>query len=169
MKDHFGDDAMGRKKSWTFLPWHFEFLSRYTPYPEEEFGIKSIERPLIQNRMILPDQTDPLDVLLANRCSDTHDVIASILWESDSDGWAVQKLTEFAESYEFQEIVRTGNVASEEDKVLTNLPKGKSGRWEKRRGRKPGPKRTEEEIAQIRAERSVKKARILAEGGKWPP
>ena len=169
MKDHFGDDAMGRKKSWNFLPWHFEFLSRYSPYPEEEYAERSIERPLIQNRMDLPEDTDPLDILLANRCSDTHEVIASILWESDSDEGAFHKLTEFAESHEFQEIVRTGNISSGEDKVLTNLPKGKAGRWEKRRGRKPGPKRTDEEIAQIRAERAAKKARILAEGGKWPP
>ena len=151
------------------MPWHFEFLSRYSPYPEEEYAERSIERPLIQNRMDLPEDTDPLDILLANRCSDTHEVIASILWESDSDEGAFHKLTEFAESHEFQEIVRTGNISSGEDKVLTNLPKGKAGRWEKRRSRKPGPKRTDEEIAQIRAERAAKKARILAEGGKWPP
>lgn len=169
MKDHFGDDAMGRKKSWNFLPWHFEFLSRYTPYSKEEFGTKSIEIPLIQNRMNLPDQTDPLELLLANRCSDAHDVIASILWESDSDEYAFSKLNEFAESHEFKEILRTGNNASGEDEVLTNLPKGKAGRWEKRRGRKPGPKRTDEEIAQIRAKRATKKKRILAEGGVWPP
>jgi tRNA-dihydrouridine synthase 3 len=169
MKDHFGDDAMGRKKSWIFLPWHFEFLSRYTPYPEEVFGTQSIERPLIQNRMVLPDHVDPLDVLLANRCSDTHDVIASILWESDSDENAVHKLNEFAESHEFNEIIRTGNTASKEDTELTNLPKGKAGKWEKRRGRKPGPKRTDEEVAQIRAERAAKKERVLAEGGVWPP
>ena len=29
--------------------------------------------------------------------------------------------------------------------------------------------RSDEEIAQIRAERAAKKARILAEGGVWPP
>mmetsp|Transcript_82244 Transcript_82244/g.166650 ORF Transcript_82244/g.166650 Transcript_82244/m.166650 type:complete len:397 (-) Transcript_82244:1468-2658(-) len=169
MKDHFGDDAMGRKKSWNFLPWHFEFLSRYTPYPEEEYGAKSIERPLIQNRMVLPDHTDPLEVLLANRCDHTHDVIASILWESDSNEHAVNKLNEFAESEEFKTILTTGSPDAREDQVLTNLPKGKAGRWEKRRGRKPGPKRTDEEIAQIRAERAAKKERILAEGGVWPP
>jgi len=169
MKDHFGDDAMGRKKSWNFLPWHFEFLSRYTPYPEEEFATQSIERPLIQNRMVLPDQMDPLEVLLANRCSDAHDVIASILWESDSDEFAVKKLNEYSESHDFKEILRTGSANSGEDEVLTNLPTGKAGRWEKRRGRKPGPKRTDEEIAQIRAGRAAKKERVLAEGGVWPP
>eukprot|EP00535_Pseudo-nitzschia_heimii_P007311 CAMPEP_0197180166 /NCGR_PEP_ID=MMETSP1423-20130617/4868_1 /TAXON_ID=476441 /ORGANISM="Pseudo-nitzschia heimii, Strain UNC1101" /LENGTH=424 /DNA_ID=CAMNT_0042630197 /DNA_START=371 /DNA_END=1645 /DNA_ORIENTATION=+ len=168
MKDHFGDDAMGRKKSWNFLPWHFEFLSRYTPFPEEEFGIKSIHRPLIQSRMESPGHTDPLNILLADRCSDTHNVIASILWESDSDELAVNKLNDFAESHEFKKILRKGSVLSEGDKVLANLSTGGT-KLSKRRGRKPGPKRTDEEIARIRAERAAKKKRILAEGGLWPP
>lgn len=169
MKDHFGDDAMGRKKSWNFLPWHFEFLSRYTPYPEEEYGRKSIEKPLIQNRIIPSENMEPIDALLTNRCTDAHDMIASILWDSDSDKHAFEKLNEYGESHAFQDILRFGSANAEEDKVLTNLPKGKAGKWEKRRGRKPGPKRTDEEIAQIRAKRAAKKALILSEGGVWPP
>ena len=169
MKDHFGDDAMGRKKSWNFLPWHFEFLSRYTPYPEQEFSAQSIEKPLIQNRVIISDDISPLELLMANRCSDAHDLIANALWESDSNANAVQKLTGVAESNEFKEILMNGSANPGEDTVLTNLPKGKAGKWEKRRGRKPGPKRSDEEIAQIRADRANKKERILAEGGIWPP
>ena len=29
MKEHFGDDAKGRQKAWSFLPWHFDFFNRY--------------------------------------------------------------------------------------------------------------------------------------------
>ncbi len=29
MKEHFGDDAKGRKKAFYFLPLHFNFLCRY--------------------------------------------------------------------------------------------------------------------------------------------
>ena len=169
MKDHFGNDDMGRKKSWNFLPWHFEFLSRYVAYPESEFGDFSVESPLIQNRIPIPHDIPPLEALLRNRCTDAHNLIASALWESASDADAVRKLTTLSESHEFKEIQRLGTAASGEDKVLTNLPKGKAGKWEKRRGRKPGPKRTEEEITAIRAKRAAKKARILAEGGVWPP
>lgn len=169
MKDHFGNDEMGRKKAWTFLPWHFEFLSRYSPYPEDEFDAQSIEKPLIQSRMpSSTDADDPLDVLLANRSADAHDMIASILWETDSDAGAFQKLNEFSNSDEFHKILMTGS-SSEEDKVLANPLPGKAGKWSKRRGRKPGPKRTDEEIAKIRAERALKKQTILASGGKWPP
>jgi len=169
MKEHFGDDEMGRKKAWTFLPWHFEFLSRYCSYPEDEFAVQSTEKPLIQSRM--PSSTDadhPLDVLLANRSGDAHDVIASILWESDSDEVAFRKLNEFSESVEFNQILTTGS-SSEEDQVLANPLPGKAGRWNKRRGRKPGPKRSDEEIAAIRAKRALKKERIIASGGEWPP
>merc|ERR1712194_488084 len=52
MKEHFGDDDMGRKKSWNFLPWHFEFFARYMPYPEEEHVY--MENPLIQKRIDIP-------------------------------------------------------------------------------------------------------------------
>ncbi len=27
-KEHFGDDALGRRKAWYFLPWHFGFFHR---------------------------------------------------------------------------------------------------------------------------------------------
>uniref|UniRef100_A0A7S0C769 tRNA-dihydrouridine(47) synthase [NAD(P)(+)] n=1 Tax=Proboscia inermis TaxID=420281 RepID=A0A7S0C769_9STRA len=172
MKEHFGDDDMGRKKSWTFLPWHFDFLSRYVPYPESEYGARSIERPLLQSRF--GESTDgmtPLEILMANRCSDAHDIVASILWESDSNMDAVHKLTAFAESHDFNEIVMNGSaVNSDEDEELTNLKaKGVPGIRGKRQGRKPGPKRSDEEIAQIRAQRAAKKAGILADGGIWPP
>ena len=51
MKEHFGDDAKGRRKAWYFLPWHFDFLSRYRPLPEEEFGERAAAAPLMQTRV----------------------------------------------------------------------------------------------------------------------
>ena len=172
MKDHFGDDDWGRKKSWNFLPWHFEFFARYHPYPEEQFAKFALTKPLIQERTITSDAMCPLDLLLLNRSSEVHDLIADSLWDSVSDLDAVNKLKKLSESHEFKKILENGSTSThegEEDQVLTNLPKGKAGKWEKRRGRKPGPKRSEEEISRIRAERAAKKAQILSEGGIWPP
>jgi len=34
MKEHFGDDAKGRKKAFYFLPWHFNFFCRYRYCPK---------------------------------------------------------------------------------------------------------------------------------------
>lgn len=170
MKDHFGDDAMGWKKSKFFLPWHFEFFCRYKNYPEEEYGDQSMEKPLIQNRYPTEDDMSPLQILMSNRCTDAHQLIASALWESDSDMDALHKLESLAESALFKDILQNGNIKEEQDEELANLPsKGKAGKWEKRRRRNPGPKRTDEEIAKIRAERAAKKERILAAGGAWPP
>jgi tRNA-dihydrouridine synthase 3 len=169
MKDHFGDDELGHKKSKNFLPWHFEFFARYTPYPEAEYKSESLESPLIQKRVKASDQIPPLDTLMINRSSDAHGLIANALWDSTSDADAILKLSNVAESIEFKHILEEGYLIDCEDQVLTNLPKGKAGKWEKRRGRKPGPKRSEEEIASIRAARAAKKAKILAEGGIWPP
>ena len=50
MKEHFGDDELGHKRAWYFFPWHFDFLSRYMPLPESEFGARSLEQPLLQTR-----------------------------------------------------------------------------------------------------------------------
>lgn len=174
MKDHFGHDEWGRKKSWNFLPWHFEFFSRYTYHPEEQFEEISKEITLIQNNRrgteILSSDMTPLELLLSNRSPDAHDLIAAELWESHSNSDAISRLNRLAKSTEIQEIIASGIAAKEkEDQVLTNLPKGKPGKWEKRRGRNPGPIRSEEEIALIRKQRAEKKARILAEGGVWPP
>jgi len=169
MKDHFGNDEMGRTKSWNFLPWHFDFFNRYY-YTNDDSDTTT---PLIQSRWDIPDDElstlSSLDKLMMNRCDDAHNLIAAALWESDSDDDAVRKLTSVAEGHEFQQILVEGNnEEKEEDQVLTNLPEAK-GRWAKRRGRNPGPKRTEEEIAAIRAQRAAKKSNILAEGGVWPP
>ncbi len=172
----------GKRNHGTFLSWHFEFLSRHVNLPEEEYSAHSKEQPLIQNRSVvgvpkmeMSSDVNPLDVLLANRSPDAHNLIANVLWESTSNKEAEQKLETLAESHEFREILVNGSADAntKQDQVLTNLPtnakKGKAGRWEKRRGRKPGPKRTDEEIAKIRLERKMKKERILAEGGVWPP
>ena len=158
MKEHFGDDDMGRKKAWNFLPWHFEFFSRYEAYPEIEFGAKSIEAPLIQLRKSNSDDLSPLESLLSHRNTEAHNLIANELWESSTDMDAVNKLTSLAESHAFNEIKNSS--VDEEIKELSNIPESKKGRWNKRRGRNPKPQRTPEEIAIIRAERAAKKVAL---------
>uniref|UniRef100_A0A7S2XSJ4 Uncharacterized protein n=1 Tax=Attheya septentrionalis TaxID=420275 RepID=A0A7S2XSJ4_9STRA len=161
MKDHFGDDDMGRKKSWNFLPWHFQFLSRYMPLPENEYGSLSLESPLIQNRILRPTDISPLESLLSHRSEDTHMLIAAALWESESNADAVTKLNTLAESHQFRDIQTNASGKdtddAEETTELANIPKNSKGRWNQRRGRNPKPKRSPEEIVAVRAERAAKK------------
>ena len=65
MREHFGDDERGRKKASYFLPWHFDFLTRYKPLPEEHYGLASIEAPLMQTRFApLPSDAPPIERIL---------------------------------------------------------------------------------------------------------
>ena len=54
-KEHFGNDDMGKKKAFYFLPWHFSFLCRYRPLPHDLFSTYSRHTPLIQNTRVVDD------------------------------------------------------------------------------------------------------------------
>jgi hypothetical protein len=108
----------------------------------------------------------PLEVLLSHRSKRAHDRIAAVLWESNSDQDAVQKLVAFAESHDFEEIKNTEEeVDAEETKELSNIRR-EGGGWRKRRQREHKPKRTPEEIVAVRAERAAKKARLALENAE---
>ncbi|GLC44902.1 hypothetical protein PLESTB_001687100 [Pleodorina starrii] len=118
MKEHFGDDEWGRRKAWYFFPWHFDFLTRYRPLPEEVYGPQSREHPLILTRQ---DLTDPrvgetpealswAERLLRCEHPDAHGAIAEALWEAGSDAEAMAALERIgAESVVgWEEAVRAG-------------------------------------------------------------
>lgn len=176
MKDYFGSDELGRKKSWNFLPWHFSFFSRYQSYPvssceEESF----LAVPLIHRRRDLPqDATSPLEILLHHRSEKMHEKIAFALWDSDSCNDAVRRLCELSESGQFREIqeqCENNKSQGEDTKELANIPeRSKPNQWKgrkRRQRRDPKPDRTPEEIAAIRVERAAKKAMFEAEQNAW--
>jgi tRNA-dihydrouridine synthase 3 len=133
-KDHFRDDARGRKMSSYFFPWHFEFLCRYHSSKND-----------IQSRWIDDGDMPPLDTLLACKNTFAHWRIADILWDSVGDEEAVAKLTEFAEGREFSSllsaVIGDGGRGGGGGEELSNIP-GNDKKVRKRRSMKP--KRTEE-------------------------
>jgi len=171
MKDYFGSDELGRKKAWTFLPWHFSFFSRFQAYPERDYKEQSLVSPLIHRRIETPRDASPLQALLSHRNEDTHSLIADSLWSSDSSSNAVQRLLQLAESEDFRDIQTKCSLEeatsrdSDETAELANVP-ASDGKWKRRRRRSQKPVRTDEEIAAIRAERAAKKARLEAEQSK---
>eukprot|EP00775_Hariotina_reticulata_P009095 gene9095-9265_t len=106
MKQHFGDDAMGRRKAFFFLPWHFSFFCRYRHLPAEVYHEQSKLHPLIATRADLADsrvgeKEDTLSLLeRLLRCENeaAHGPIADIIWDSTSDGEAVSLLSKVAEA-----------------------------------------------------------------------
>ena len=127
MKDHFGDDVLGRRAAWNFLPWHFDFFRRYVPVPEG-----SDSAPAIQNRNLQLENATPLEYLLSHRDTRVHDLIASALWESDSDANAVFQLESLAGGDDFARIRNSGPAEDDgngkypDDEELANVPSSSS-------------------------------------------
>ncbi len=105
MKEYFGDDDMGRRKAFYFLPWHLGFFCRYRPLPEDIFGTLSLQQPLLSTRWDsvaspeLGETVDSLPILeRLLRCSsdDAHQEMAAVLWEATSDAEAVIALEKLA-------------------------------------------------------------------------
>ncbi|KAL3140160.1 hypothetical protein ABBQ38_004437 [Trebouxia sp. C0009 RCD-2024] len=104
MKEHFGDDAKGRKKAFYFLPWHFNFLCRYRALPEEVYASKSREHPLIATRVETADANlgetletlSHLERLLRCESEAAHEQVAAALWDSTSEQDAAAQLEKIA-------------------------------------------------------------------------
>jgi tRNA-dihydrouridine synthase 3 len=104
-KEHFGDDVLGRRKAMYFLPWHFDWFTRYRPLPEAAFSDMSRERPLIGVRWPsaasveageVEDDMSPLERLLRCQAEAAHAPIAETLWDAESDAAAVAALERLA-------------------------------------------------------------------------
>ena len=160
MKEHFGDDARGRKKAWAFLPWHLDWFARYLPLPEAEWGAFSREEPLMQmRRPPLPADLPALDRLLASRAPGAHDAMSGLLWEAASDAAAVDALRNFAEGGGLAEVEAAAAAEAEaEEEELANVGQAYSGGLKKQRRRRAAPViRTPQEIAALRAQRALKR------------
>ena len=135
-KEHFGADEFGKRHSFYFLPWHFEFFCRYRPLPDETFREISRSIPLIQNSRSIDDalisigmlsgrgepmesRNKPLDSLLERllRCevSECHLAISEILWASESAEDAVNSLMIMAHSriVEFEQQQNQGYASTQ--------------------------------------------------------
>ena len=85
VRDHFGDDERGRRRSLTFLPWHLGFFCRYRPLPEVEYAAAAREYPLIHQRHAFGEDLSPLEMLLRDPREETHAALAGLLIDSGAD------------------------------------------------------------------------------------
>ena len=95
MKEHFGEDDMGRRKTMTFLPWHFNFFHRYRHLPEDQWGQACRQHPLLQTRF--PDREEGLshlEQILRRPDEEVHQALADLLWESADPADACQRASE---------------------------------------------------------------------------
>jgi tRNA-dihydrouridine synthase 3 len=98
MREHFGADERGRKRTLRFLPWHLNFLCRYVPLPEEEYAEKARQHPLLQSRVQAPPPSSALERLLADARPETHLLFAEGLLASAGKDEALDRCRRLAET-----------------------------------------------------------------------
>ncbi|KAI8466352.1 MAG: dihydrouridine synthase-domain-containing protein [Monoraphidium minutum] len=104
MKEHFRDDARGKKSAFYFLPWHFAWFHRYRAFPSETYSEASRQHPLIATRIDLADplvgETEEglplLERLLRSDHEAAHLAIADAIWDATSDADAAAALERLA-------------------------------------------------------------------------
>jgi len=79
LREHFGTDERGVKRTLRFLPWHLNFFCRYVPLPEQEYGERSRAHPLLQSRLQAPAPASPLERLLGDARPGLHQRLAAEL------------------------------------------------------------------------------------------
>ncbi|NMC62777.1 MAG: tRNA-dihydrouridine synthase family protein, partial [SAR324 cluster bacterium] len=92
MKEHFGDDELGRRRIMSFLPWHFDFFCRYRHFPMAEYRSLANEYPLMQRREEKLVYSHNLERVLACTEEILHGMIASELLDSTCDDEAAQRV-----------------------------------------------------------------------------
>jgi tRNA-dihydrouridine synthase 3 len=84
LRDHFGSDERGTRRTLRFLPWHLNFFCRYVPLPEERHAEAAREHPLIQSRLQALPPGSALERLLADVRPESHERFAVELLASAS-------------------------------------------------------------------------------------
>jgi tRNA-dihydrouridine synthase 3 len=96
LREHFGTDERGVKRTLRFLPWHLNFFCRYVPLPEEQYAEQSLVHPLLQSRLQAPQPSSPLERLLGDARPELHQRLAEELVASGSREEAFERALRLA-------------------------------------------------------------------------
>jgi tRNA-dihydrouridine synthase 3 len=97
LREHFGADERGMRRTMRFLPWHLNFFCRYVPLPEEQYAELARQHPLLQSRIQAPPPASPLEKLLGDARPETHQRLAEELLASPSRDDARERALRLAE------------------------------------------------------------------------
>lgn len=78
LKEHFGQDELGRRRGTEFLAWQLDWFSRYRPLPEADWADASEQHPLLQTRELTP----PLLLLPGKAEEQERQLLAAEIWDS---------------------------------------------------------------------------------------
>ena len=98
-QEYFGDDELGARRMRNFLPWHFDFFSRWRPLASSVFKELSQHTPLLQagrevDSLLIQtgEQVSRLEQLLRCRHPGAHEAMAEALWQAGCAQTAVTAL-----------------------------------------------------------------------------
>ena len=94
LREHFGDDERGRKRTLRFLPWHLNFFCRYRPFPEEEFSSAVAGAPAAADADPGDPAASPLEALLRDARAETHAAFAGLVVASEGREEALARALE---------------------------------------------------------------------------
>jgi len=114
LREHFGADERGGRRTMRFLPWHLNFFCRYVPLPEETHGEAARAHPLLQSRLQAPPPSSPLERLLGDARPETHQRLAEELLASASRDEAHERSLRLAASLPEGGVARDLRVAPSE-------------------------------------------------------
>lgn len=78
LKEHFGQDELGRRRGTQFLAWQLDWFNRYRPLPEADWKESADQHPLIQTRSI----GEPLLNLPDKHAEAERQKVAEQIWDS---------------------------------------------------------------------------------------
>jgi tRNA-dihydrouridine synthase 3 len=114
LREHFGTDERGARRTMRFLPWHLNFFCRYVPLPEETHGEAARAHPLLQSRLQAPPASSPLERLLGDARPETHRRLAEELLAAASRDEAHERSLRLATSIPEGGVARDLRVAVSE-------------------------------------------------------
>jgi len=114
LREHFGADERGRKRSMRFLPWHMGFFCRYRPLPEERYAEMAGAHPLLQSRLDPGPLDSALERLLADARPPTHERLAAELLDSAAGEEALDRALLLAASLPVEGAEATPDIAETE-------------------------------------------------------
>ena len=97
LREHFGVDERGVKRTLRFLPWHLNFFCRYLPLPEEQYREPSLRAPAAA--VAAPGaarRASPLERLLGDARPELHQRLAEELLASATREEALERALRLA-------------------------------------------------------------------------
>jgi tRNA-dihydrouridine synthase 3 len=94
LKEHFGDDELGRRRGTTFLAWHLDWFHRYRPLPEADWAQSAQQHPLMQTRTL----SEPELYLPSHDDQEGREALAALLWDTPEPSGLWEAYTEKREA-----------------------------------------------------------------------